>query len=249
MTLPLFETGGQTPAPCLQRWAPQDWVVAADWQPLIDEFLASPSALQLEIFIRQRLVDGATVYPPHPLRALELTPLAQVRVLILGQDPYHGPGQAEGMAFSVAPGVRFPPSLSNILKEVGRDLAQPMPQHGSLLRWAEQGVLLLNSCLTVEQGQAASHSGRGWEALTRAIVRVVQGSAQPVVFMLWGAHAQALAGAWVSQVQAGGPRLTLSANHPSPLSALRPPKPFRACAHFSQANDFLQAHNAAPILW
>lgn len=252
MTLPLFDTRIQTPASCPQRWAPQDWPVAQDWRPLLDAFLASDEARQLKLFMQQRLAAGATVYPPLPLRALELTPLAQVRVLILGQDPYHGPGQAEGLAFSVAPGMKLPPSLRNIFKEVERDLARPPPQHGSLMRWAGQGVLLLNSCLTVEQGQAASHVGRGWEVLTRAIVRAVQRSTQPVVFMLWGAHAQALAGARASladQGGAAGPRLMLSANHPSPLSALRPPHPFRGCAHFSQANAFLQAHNAPAILW
>jgi len=137
------------------------------------------------------VAQGAVVYPPQPLRALELTPLAAVRVVILGQDPYHGPGQAEGLAFSVAPGVRTPPSLRNILQEVRRDTGGAEPSDGSLVRWAQQGVLLLNTCLTVSDGAPGSHARQGWETLTDAVVAAVARQPGTVVFMLWGAHAQA----------------------------------------------------------
>jgi uracil-DNA glycosylase len=134
----------------LERWEPQAWPVAKDWRPVVDAFLASPAGIQLAAFIRQRLAAGATIYPPRPLRALELTPLHSVHAVIVGQDPYHGPGQAEGLAFSVAPGVRLPPSLRNIFKERRLAADEPLPAHGSLVDWAERGVLLLNTCLTVD---------------------------------------------------------------------------------------------------
>jgi len=164
-----------------------------------------------------------------------------VRVVILGQDPYHGRGQAEGLAFSVAPGVPFPPSLRNIFKELQRDLGEPFPPlhlpGGSLERWARKGVLLLNTCLTVEEGLPASHSGKGWEVLTDAVIRHVSDNAQPCVFMLWGAHAQGKR----ALIDAGR-HLVLAANHPSPLSALRPPAPFIGCGHFSQARAWRDEH-------
>jgi uracil-DNA glycosylase len=144
----------------LTAWQPARWPVAPDWRLLVDGFFASPSAQELGAFVRSRLEAGAVVYPPRPLRAFELTPLFEVRVVILGQDPYHGAGQAQGLAFSVAEGQRQPPSLRNIFKELQRDLGMPLPASGSLLRWARQGVLLLNTCLTVEEGRPASH-GRG----------------------------------------------------------------------------------------
>ena len=213
---------------------PADWPVAAGWQPLVDGFFASAAGVRLQAFLGERLAAGATIFPPQPLRALALTPPEQVRVVILGQDPYHGRGQAEGLAFSVAPGVAIPPSLRNIFKELQRDLGTPPPPFpqpgGSLAHWARNGVLLLNTCLTVEEGLPASHAGRGWEVLTDAVIRHVSGAAQPAVFMLWGAHAQskrALIDAQRHHV--------LTANHPSPLSALRPPVPFIGCGHFSQA--------------
>ena len=173
---------------------PADWPVAEGWRPLVDGFFSSPQGQALREFLRSRIDAGATVFPPHPLRALELTPPEQVRVVILGQDPYHGRGQAEGLAFSVAPGVPLPPSLRNIFKELERDLGTPPPRFpepgGSLVNWATHGVLLLNTCLTVEEAQPASHSGRGWEVLTDAVIRHVAQAARPVVFMLWGSHAQ-----------------------------------------------------------
>lgn len=152
---------------------PADWPVAPGWQPLVGEFFASARGQALRAFLQARLEAGATIFPPRPLRALELTPPEEVRVVILGQDPYHGRGQAEGLAFSVAPGVRLPPSLQNIFKEMQRDLGTPFPPFpdpgGSLVKWAKNGVLLLNTCLTVEEGQPASHSGKGWELLTDAV--------------------------------------------------------------------------------
>jgi uracil-DNA glycosylase len=169
-------------------------------------------------------------------------------VVILGQDPYHGPGQAEGLSFSVPDGVRIPPSLRNIFKELHQSLGLPVPSQGSLVRWARQGVLLLNACLTVEEGQAASHADWGWEVLTDALIRAVAQSAQPVVFMLWGTHAQAKK-SLIDAVRGDAPYLILESNHPSPLSAMRPPVPFLGCHHFALANDFLMQCDQKMIDW
>jgi len=213
---------------------PAEWPVAAGWQPLVEEFFQSAKGVALLDFLNARLQAGASIFPPQPLRALALTPPESVRVVILGQDPYHGRGQAEGLAFSVAPGVPSPPSLRNIFKELQRDLGTPPPVFpqpgGSLVRWAQQGVLLLNTCLTVEEGQPASHANRGWEVLTDRIISHVSQHAQPSVFMLWGSHAQSK----IPLIDAAR-HLVLRANHPSPLSALRPPVPFIGCEHFSKA--------------
>jgi uracil-DNA glycosylase len=218
------------------------------WRPLVDAFLNSEAGLALSKRLTDALHAGHTIYPPEPFRALSLTPLSEVRVVILGQDPYHGPGQAEGLAFSVAPGVRLPPSLRNVFKELQRSLGTAMPTDGSLVRWAQQGVLLLNTCLTVQAGQAGSHARWGWEVLSDWLVQTVAQSARPLVFMLWGAQAQAKK-ALIEAAAKSGQHLVLLANHPSPLSALRAPMPFIGCGHFAQANAFLAHRGEKPIDW
>lgn len=244
-------------APRLTQWSPAEWPVQPDWQPALDAFWRSAQGVSLAAFVQSRLDAGAVVYPQHPLWALQLTPLSQVKVVILGQDPYHGPYQAQGLSFSVAPGVKTPPSLRNIFKELQRDLNQPFPASGSLQAWAQRGVLLLNTCLTVEDGQPASHAKRGWEQLTDALLVEVARTAPACVYMLWGGHAQAKAELIAREVHAQpagfvGLRaadvpkreaLVLKANHPSPLSALRPPQPFIGCGHFSQAQAWLAQRN------
>lgn len=204
-------------------------VVHPSWQPVVDAWAAQSQPLFDRLAARQ--AAGATIYPPDPLRALRLTPLDGCRVVILGQDPYHGPGQAEGLAFSVPPGVKPPPSLRNILKEAG-----VVSSHGSLLAWAERGVLLLNTVLTVEDGQPASHARWGWESLTDALIRAAAAHAAPKAFLLWGAHAQAK-----RELMDGARHLMLMANHPSPLSARRPPVPFIGCGHFAAVAAWLHA--------
>jgi uracil-DNA glycosylase len=243
LTLSLFDdaplpSSALMPPAALRDWAPQHWAVAPDWQALVNTFLRSPVAASLGAFVQQRLAAGAVVYPPQPFRALELTALASVRVVILGQDPYHGPSQAEGLAFSVARGVKIPPSLRNIFKELQRDIQRPIPSHGSLQSWAMQGVLLLNTTLTVEDAQPAAHAKHGWEVLTDVIIQACAQKRSPVVFMLWGAHAQAKQ-ALIAAHNSDARHLVLMANHPSPLSALRPPAPFIGCGHFSAARQWL----------
>ncbi|WP_228488426.1 uracil-DNA glycosylase [Caenimonas koreensis] len=228
--------------PQLQRWAPDEWPVDAGWRKVVQEFFSSRHGHRLADFIRQRLAEGATIYPPEPLRALELTPLAGVHAVIVGQDPYHGAGQAEGLAFSVPPGVRIPPSLVNIFKESRGSTGGPMAASGSLVEWARRGVLLLNTSLTVEDGRPGSHAGKGWEELTDALLAQVAASASPCVFFLWGAHAQAKAGLIeLTAKRNGRDFLVLQANHPSPLSARRPPVPFLGSGHFEVARQWLAA--------
>jgi uracil-DNA glycosylase len=210
--------------------------------PLSSEF-AQPYMAELKRFLLAERDAGKRIFPraANWFRALDLTPLDQVRAVILGQDPYHGEGQAHGLCFSVPNGVRPPPSLVNIFKELRSDLGiQPSP-HGFLEHWAAQGVLLLNSVLTVEMGRAASHQNRGWERFTDAVVRIVNDKREPVVFMLWGSYAQKKA-AFVDQSR----HLVLKAPHPSPLSAHGG---FFGCKHFSLANAFLEAHGQSPIDW
>lgn len=219
----------------LEAWAPEHWPVGEGWGETIHQFLHSHEGRALAVFMRQRLAAGAVVYPPTPFKALELTPLARVRAVVLGQDPYHGPGQAHGLAFSVPQGVKVPPSLRNIYKELGASRL-----NGSLVDWAERGVLLLNTSLTVEEGQAGSHARKGWEALTDALLGKVAATASPCVYLLWGAHAQAKAELIRSTaVQHAREALILEANHPSPLSASRPPVPFLGCGHFVRAREWL----------
>ena len=219
--------------------------VATDWRPLLRRFGQSESGRATLATVDARVGSGATVYPAQVFRALEVTPLAATKVLILGQDPYHGPGQAEGLAFSVPPGQKVPPSLRNIFKELQRDLALAPPGSASLLPWAERGVLLLNTSLTVEDGQPASHAKLGWHVLTDAICQMLWLHPSPKVFMLWGAHAQAR----LPQGWPRGPHRVLHSNHPSPLSASRPPVPFIGCGHFSAANQFLANSGRGAVDW
>jgi uracil-DNA glycosylase len=216
-----------------------------DWQPLVDTWRHSAAGQATLAALGARMEAGATIFPAQALRALALTPRAEVKVVVLGQDPYHGPGQAEGLAFSVAPGQRVPPSLRNIFKELQRDLGLAPRTGGSLKAWAERGVLLLNAVLSVEAGRPGSHAGMGWQALTDSICRAVAQSESPSVFMLWGAHAQAAA----DRVGVGTPHLKLQSNHPSPLSARRGPRPFLGCGHFGAANRFLASCGRGPIDW
>lgn len=215
-------------------------------RPLADEFNSSYMNGLREFLVSEK-AKGKQIFPKGSeyFRALDLTPLEKVRIVILGQDPYHGPGQAHGLCFSVKPGVRPPRSLVNIYKEMRSDLGITQPNHGFLEHWANQGVLLLNSVLTVEAHQAASHRGKGWEQFTDAIVRQIAANDNPTVFLLWGAYAQKKA-SFVQSVDAGGRHLVLKAAHPSPLSAHNG---FFGCNHFSKTNDFLEKHNLEPIDW
>lgn len=210
--------------------------------PLLPEFEADYMA-QLRAFLVAEKAAGKQIFPKGGewFRAMDLTPLDKVRVVILGQDPYHGPGQAHGLCFSVKPGVRPPPSLANIYKELQSDLGIERPRHGFLEHWANQGVLLLNSVLTVEMAKAASHQGKGWERFTDAVIRLVNAKEEPVVFLLWGAYAQKKA-AFVDTSK----HLVLKAAHPSPLSAHNG---FLGCRHFSKCNAFLESKGLAPIDW
>lgn len=219
--------------------------VAGSWQPVLAAWATSAAGKATLAAVDARVAAGARVYPGRVFRALELTPLEAVQVVILGQDPYHGPGQAEGLAFSVPPGVRPPPSLRNIFKEQQRDLGLPLPGHGSLRAWAEQGVLLLNTSLTVEEGRPGSHAKLGWHALTDAIIQSLLEHSAPKVFLLWGAHAQALLG----PARRRAPHRVLESNHPSPLSAQRPPVPFIGCGHFGRAERFLAEAGRPGVLW
>ena len=215
-------------------------------EPLRDEFNAPYMAALREFLVAEKAA-GKRIFPAGNawFRALDLTPLENVRVVILGQDPYHGEGQAHGLCFSVNHGVRTPPSLVNIYKEMQSDLGIPPARHGFLEHWAEQGVLLLNAVLTVQMGNAASHQGRGWERFTDAVIRLVNARPEPVVFMLWGSHAQKKA-AFVDSIDRGGRHLVLKSVHPSPLSAYGG---FFGSKPFSKANAFLESRGMKPIDW
>ncbi len=233
-------------AATLQTWPDGLAHVAPGWQALVRAFVASPEGMRLNERLQQALRQGARIYPANPLRALQTLAPEAVRVVILGQDPYHGPGQANGLAFAVSPGVSPPPSLRNILTELARDYGCPLPRAEGLLDdWARQGVLLLNTSLTVTEGQAGSHAQWGWQSLTAQVFAQLVAQPRPLVFMLWGRHAQAMCPPEGQR----GPHAWLLANHPSPLSARRPPQPFIGCGHFRQANVFLQAHGQLPIDW
>ena len=222
--------------------------IAASWKGEFDAFFASEAGKDLLSFLQERLKDGAVIYPPDPYRVFRLTQPQDVRVVILGQDPYHGPGQAMGMAFSVPAQLKkLPPSLKNIFKEIALEGEGEHPAVGDLTDWVRQGVLLMNATLTVEDGAPQSHAGKGWETLTDRLIDRVLEEARPTVFMLWGASAQKKKER--IQARAKAEVLVLSSNHPSPLSARRPPVPFIGCGHFKAANDWLQAHGREPIAW
>lgn len=221
--------------------------VPESWRPALEPVLRSPEARRLGGWLSREEANGKLVYPPRGqrLRALELTPLDEVKVVILGQDPYHGPGQAHGLCFSVPEGIATPPSLVNIYKELESDLGVPRRPGGNLESWARQGVLLLNTCLTVEAGKAGSHARKGWEAITDAAVAAVARREAPSVFILWGNHARAKA-AKVPELGPGTRHLVLTSPHPSPLSAH---SGFFGSKPFSKANAFLVGQGRDPIEW
>ncbi|GGN96273.1 uracil-DNA glycosylase [Saccharibacillus kuerlensis] len=213
-----------------------------DWDDVLKDELHQPYFKELMQRVQEEYRTH-TVYPPEPLlfQALKLTPFASVKAVILGQDPYHGPGQAHGLSFSVLPGVRIPPSLRNMYKEMASDLGVPVPDHGYLIHWAEEGVLLLNTVLTVREGQAASHQKLGWQRFTDAIIQAIGEREQPAVFILWGAHAQKKE-ALIDANRHG----ILKSVHPSPLSARGG---FFGSRPFSQTNHYLESHGIQPINW
>ncbi|MGB7374292.1 uracil-DNA glycosylase [Pontixanthobacter sp.] len=221
--------------------------VPESWRSALTPVLKSSAARKLGGFLSAQEAAGTSVYPPRGqrLRALELTPLGSVKAVILGQDPYHGPGQAHGLSFSVPEGVKIPPSLANIYKELASDLNMPIPRHGNLEAWAREGVLLLNTALTVEAHKAASHAGKGWEHITDAIIAAVAAREAPTVFILWGSHAQKKADI-ISGLAMHTQHLILKGPHPSPLSAYRG---FFGSRPFSAANIFLERHGRGAIDW
>lgn len=215
----------------------------SSWKSRVGEYLKHADMRTLSAFLRERRAQGARIYPPGPqiFAAFDATPFDAVKVVVLGQDPYHGAGQAHGLCFSVRPGVAVPPSLDNIFKEIQRDLGIARPDHGCLTPWAERGVLLLNAVLTVEDGRAGAHQGKGWEGFTDHVVETLNREREGLVFLLWGSYAQAK-----GKVIDPGRHRVLKAPHPSPLSAHRG---FLGCGHFSATNEYLRRHGQTPIDW
>lgn len=215
----------------------------ASWRQRVGAQLQGEAMRALSAFLRAEKAAGKTIYPPgrQMFAALDAVPFEAVKVVILGQDPYHGPGQAHGLSFSVPPGVALPPSLLNIFKELQRDLGLALPRHGCLQHWAGQGVLLLNAVLSVEAGHAGSHAGRGWEGFTDAVIDALSREREGLVFLLWGSYAQKK-GELIDRSR----HCVLKAPHPSPLSAHRG---FLGCGHFGKANRWLQGRGLAPIDW
>jgi uracil-DNA glycosylase len=215
----------------------------ASWKARIGAYVQRPDMQALADFLRAQKRAGKAIYPPGPqiFSAFEHTPFDAVKVVILGQDPYHWSGEAHGLCLSVQPGVAVPPSLDNIFKEIARDTGIARPGHGCLTAWADRGVLLLNSVLTVEAGRAGAHQGKGWEGFTDAAVDALNREREHLVFMLWGSYAQAK-----GKLIDGDRHCVLKAPHPSPLSAHRG---FLGCGHFSAANAYLQAHGREPVDW
>ena len=216
--------------------------IASDWKALLAEEFSKPYFEELTRFVKEEYATRR-IYPrgSNIFRAFDKCPLDKLKVVIIGQDPYHGPGQAHGLCFSVADGVPHPPSLQNIFKEVAADIGTPIPTSGNLDRWAEQGVLLLNAVLTVREHEAASHAGKGWEQFTDAVVRKIAERKRGVVYLLWGSYAQKK-GAIANPAE----NCILKAVHPSPLSAYRG---FLGCKHFSKANEYLISTGQTPINW
>lgn len=221
----------------------KDIKLEASWKQHVGDWLLRDDMQHLSAFLRQRIKQGAKIHPApaNIFAAFDATPFDQVKVVILGQDPYHGPGQAHGLSFSVLPGVAIPPSLDNIYKELHADLGIEKPKHGYLMQWAQRGVLLLNAVLTVEEGKAGSHQGKGWEGFTDHVIETLNQEREHVVFMLWGSYAQAK-----GRVIDPQRHCVLKAPHPSPLSAHRG---FLGCQHFSKANHYLARYAQTPIDW
>lgn len=217
------------------------------WQKALEEELKKPYLIRLAAFLERERASGAEIYPPRELvfNAFKQTPFAAVKVVIMGQDPYHGPGQAHGLSFSVPHGVKPPPSLKNIFKELESDLGIKPPQHGCLLKWAKQGVLLLNATLTVRRGEPLSHHGRGWEQFTDAVVATLSAREEPLIFVLWGKSAKDKV-LHVQQAAGQSRHHMLTAAHPSPYSANNG---FFGCRHFSKINELLQGMHKEPIDW
>lgn len=223
--------------------SPERGALEASWHARLGDYLQRPEMQALATYLRAELAAGKRIYPPGPeiFAAFRHAPFEAVRVVILGQDPYHGPGQAHGLCFSVRPGVRVPPSLENIFKEIQRDLGIRRPDHGCLTPWADRGVLLLNSVLTVEEGRAAAHQGKGWEGFTDTAIDVLNREREGLVFLLWGAYAQRK-----GQLIDKDRHCVLSSVHPSPLSAHRG---FIGCGHFSAANHYLESRGLPSLDW
>ncbi|WP_084649400.1 uracil-DNA glycosylase [Saccharospirillum impatiens] len=233
------------PTPTDTRWSldPDLALTGPGWRMALSSVLARPQQCALIQWLNQRAGEGVQIYPPAELvfRALNATPVGKVKVVILGQDPYHGPGQAQGLSFSVPAGLTFPPSLRNIFKELSNDVAFNPPESGDLTPWTNQGVLLLNAVLTVEQAQANAHRGKGWETVTDAVIEHINQSRDNVVFMLWGSYAQKK-GQMIDRQR----HCVLTAPHPSPLSAHRG---WFGSGHFSAANAYLRSTGQTPVDW
>ena len=217
--------------------------LAPSWKARVGDYLQQPQMQALSNFLRERKAAGANIYPPGAqiFSAFDATPFDEVKVVVLGQDPYHGPGQAHGLCFSVQPGVPVPPSLDNIFKEIQRDLGIARPDHGCLLPWAQRGVLLLNAVLTVEESRAGAHQNKGWEGFTDHVVDTLNREREGLVFLLWGSYAQAK-----GKVIDPRRHKVLKAPHPSPLSAHRG---FMGCGHFSATNEYLSRRGETPVDW
>lgn len=217
------------------------------WRAALSEELKQPYLWHLKAFLEKERLGKVSVFPPHDMmfNAFWKTPFDRVRVVIVGQDPYHGPGQAHGLCFSVAKGVQSPPSLQNIFKEIEKDLNLPIPSHGCLLTWAEQGVMMLNATLTVRQSEPMSHHGKGWEKFTDAVLLQLAKRQNPVIFVLWGKNAQEKC-KFLNTMLSQTSHSILTAAHPSPLSAHNG---FFGCRHFSKINDILQKRGEVPINW